>query len=133
MGNSTITVKTENGPVVVRKMPLADYAELLKALDHIPKELGAFFDGKDEKELTNMSNSDYIALLPQVLANFWEDIIKIISIPTDKDAKFMAQLDLADAVDVTAAILELNDINRIINAVKKMLALGQKITPPKPE
>lgn len=134
MGNSkTITVKTEHGNVVVHKMPLADYAELLKALDNVPKQLGAIFGGMDDELLAKMSNVDYLALLPQILAGSWGDLIKVVSIPTDKDAEFMAKLDLPDAVDVVAAILELNDIHRIIAAVKKILALGQKISPAPPK
>src|SRR5690349_15503531 len=104
MGNS-ITLDTELGPVVVRKMPLADYSELLKALDTLPKSLMAFFDDLDNKDLAKMSNMDYAIMLPGILANSWNDLIAVVSVPTDKDAEFFGKLDLSDAVDVVAAIL----------------------------
>lgn len=127
MGNSTTIVKTEFGDVTVRKMPLADYAEMLKALDTIPESLMAFFGSKDNKELKSTSNAEFALMLPSLLATCWPDLIGVVAVPTDKDKEFMAKLDLADAVDVVGAIVELNNIPRIIAAVKKAVALKDKI------
>ena len=133
MGNSleekskTIKVITEFGEVEVRRMPLKDYAELLRVLENIPDKAMSIFNKVDDDKIKEMSNVDYIKLLPVLIAESWEDIIDIIAIPTDKDAQFLGKLDLADAVDVVAAILELNDIQRIISAIKKVVALKAKI------
>lgn len=132
MGDSTISVKTEFGEVKVHKMPLSDYAELLKAMDTIPQSFLKFIKTQDDSKLQEMENSEFITILPAFLAESWGDLIKIVAVPTDKDAEFMARLDLADAVDVVGAILELNDIPRIIEAIKKMQALKNKLAKPKP-
>lgn len=129
MGN-TIIVTTEFGDVTVHKMPLSDYADLLKALDNVPKSLLGFFNEMDSEKLKSMEAIDYALYLPGLLASSWNDLVAVIAVPTDKDAAFMAKLDLADAVDVVAALLELNDVPRIIAAVKKMLALRAKIAQP---
>lgn len=129
--NDTMTISTTQGDVVVRRMPLADYAELLRALDNLPEKFNKIFGDKTEEQLKGMSNAEYIGILPQVLAESWTDVIEIVAVPTDKDAEFMGKLDFADAVDVVAAIVELNDIPRIVAAVKKMLALKGKMARPK--
>lgn len=131
MGNSkTITVSTENGPVEVRKMPLADYAELLGALDNLPKNLTNIFSGIDDEKLKSMSNMELVGMLPSILAQSWSDVVGLVAVPTDKDAAFLMKLDFADAVDIVVAIVELNDFPRIIESVKKMLALKSKLTRP---
>lgn len=132
MGNSkTLVVNTEMGEVVVRKMPLADYADLLGALDNLPKQLSEIFGDKEDSDIQNMSNTDFVGMLPQILAKAWPDIISVVAVPTDKDAEFLGELDFADAIDILGAILELNDVPRIIDAVKKMLALKSKLQQPK--
>lgn len=133
MSDSNIIVKTEFGDVTVHKMPLVDYAELLKALDNTPKSIYKIIGGVDQDKLKGMDNMEYLALLPTLLASAWPDLIAIVAVPTDKDAKFMAKLDFADAVDVLAAILELNDVPRIVASIKKMLALKSKLVTAKPE
>lgn len=111
-------------------MPLADYAKVLRALDTLPKNLQKHFKGWDDEKLKAMSDTDYIAMLPGILATNWNELIAVIAVPTDKDVEFMSKLDLPDAVDVIAAILELNNVPRIIAAVKKMLALQAKVARP---
>lgn len=130
MGNSTMKVQTEAGLVVVRKMPLADYAELLAAFENVPKQFSEIFGDIGDDKLKDMSTMDFMAMLPMALAKAWPDIINLVAVPTDKDAEFLGKLYFADAVDILAAILELNDIPRIIEAVKKTLALRAKLTRP---
>ena len=56
MGDSkTITVSTEGGDVVVRKLALAEYAALLRALKKLPSEFGKFIEGNDSEALKDTS------------------------------------------------------------------------------
>lgn len=131
MGNSqqniSKSVNTEFGVIEIRRMPLKDYAELLRVLENVPEKVMQIFDGFDDEKLNQMSNMDFMKMLPVALAESWEDIIGVVAVPTDKDAEFLGKLDLADAVDVVTTILELNDIHRIISAVKKIVALKSKV------
>lgn len=130
MGDSTskeITVSTEQGDVVVHKMPLSDYALLLRALSTFPQKLGDMLG--NVQDMKNISDNEMLSMLPNVLAESWDDLVALIAVPTDKDADFMKQLDGADAIDVIDAILELNDFARIVSSVKKLLARrAQKVT-----
>lgn len=130
MGDSNskeLTVSTELGDVVVRKMALSDYAGLLRALDKLPQKIGEFV-GRNT-DLNNMDTAEVLRIIPGILADSWDDVVALIAVPTDKDAAFLLQLDGADALDVMDAILVLNDFVRIANAVKKMLARRAKIVP----
>lgn len=129
MGDSNqITVSTEFGAVVVHKMPLSDYAELLRALSNLPEKLGKLLDG-ETTDIKSMDTGEILKQLPGILADSWSDIGALLAVPTDKDEAFLMQLDGADAVDVLDAILELNDFGRIANAVKKMAARLAKTKP----
>lgn len=119
--DKTITVETDAGPVVVRKLALNDYAELLRALKKLPQQFGKFIQGSSDDELRN--NEKLFEVLPDILAVALPEYCAIMAIASDKDADFFGQLDLADNIDVLAAALELNDYQRVIASVKKLAAL----------
>lgn len=125
MGNSNnVTVHTELGDVVVHKMPLIDYAELLRALDKLPAQ---FVKAAENKELDfNASNASIFQQIIPFIADAWPDFVALIAVPTDKDAEFLAKLDGADSIEIILAIAETNDFERIISSVKKLKALKAK-------
>ncbi len=121
MGDSkTTTVSTEHGAVLVHKMPLTDYAVLLRALDKLPKHIGELV--KDKGGKSEVSREELIMMLPTLAADSLEELAAVLAVPTDKDAAFVMQLDAADTVELLDAILEVNQFERIVAAVKKMLA-----------
>lgn len=129
MGDSkSITVTTDLGEINVHKMPLRDYAELLRALENLPA-IFSKFTGQDV-DLKKMSDSETFDMVRDVLIESWDDLIKLIAVPTDKDAEFLGSLDGPDGIDVIDAILELNDIPRIIASVKKIWARRAKMLQP---
>lgn len=119
MGNSkTIVVPTSEGDVTVKKLALGDYAQVLRSLNQLPAKL-ADITKKDKSELT----TEYILeILPGMLADGLPEIAGILAAATDKDADFILQLDLADVMDITAGALELNDVARIVQSIKKIQA-----------
>lgn len=119
--NKTIEVTTEAGPVVVRKLALNDYAELLRALKKLPQEFGKFIEGNDADKLKE-TETLYTAI-PDIIATAIPEFCAVLATVTDKDAEFIGQLDLADAIDILVAALTLNDYGRIIASVKKIWAL----------
>jgi len=119
--NKTIEVTTEAGPVVVRKLALNDYAELLRALKKLPQEFGKFIEGNDAEQL-KQTDTLYTAI-PDIIATAIPEFCAVLATVTDKDAEFIGQLDLADAIDILVAALQLNDYGRIIASVKKIMAL----------
>lgn len=121
MGNSkTITVKTEGGDVVVRKLALGDYAALLRALKKLPTEMGKFIEGNSADSLKD--NDVLFSQLPAIIADAIPEFAEVLAVASDKDAKFYLDGDLADALEVFAAALQLNDYSRIVATLKKMTA-----------
>lgn len=132
MGDSnTIPVETELGIITVRKMALNDYVELLRALDILPKKFGELING-GTVDFKSMENSQFLTMLPAIIADSWSDLVAIIAVPTDQSAEQLGKLSGPDAVDVIVAIFELNDFARIVASVKKLLALRAKVAPQKP-
>lgn len=124
MGDSnTLTVKTKLGEVNVHEMPLRDYAELLRALERLPEIIGKF----TKSDIKDLSEAETFDMIRDVLTESWDDLINLIAVPTDKDGEFLGSINGADAIDVIDAVLELNDIPRIIAAVKKIWARRAKM------
>lgn len=129
--DKTITVTTESGDVVVRKLALGDYAELLRALKKLPAELGKFLDGRETDELKDMDLRAMLPHLPEIIADAVPEFAEVLAVPTDKDAEYFLAGDLADAVDVFVAVIELNDFSRVVKSIKKLTARKQ-VTPEAP-
>lgn len=142
MGNSSestalgaskiIVVPTEDGDVIVRRLALGEYAGLLRAFKKLPGELGQFIDGSGESDFKNSSTAEMIQRLLPVLEGSWLDLVGILALPTDKDEAFIAELDAGDAMEVLAAMLELNNYRKVLSAIKKLRALGQTEKPAEP-
>lgn len=121
MGNSkTITVQTEGGDVVVRKLALGDYAALLHALKKLPTEIGKFVQGNSAESLSD--NEVLFANLPGIIADAIPEFAEVLAVASDKEAKFYLEGDLADAIEVFAAAMQLNDYTRIVATLKKITA-----------
>lgn len=128
MGNSkTITVKTEGGDVIVRKLALEDYAALLRALKKLPVEVGKFVEGNSTDQLKD--TNFLLTQLPSIIADAIPEFAEVLAVASDKSKEFhLKELDLADNLEVFAAALELNDYRRIVDTVKKLTARGPAVT-----
>jgi hypothetical protein len=124
MQEKQITVETEAGAVVVRKLALRDYADLLRSLNKLPQNISKFIDNNDKEKLND--TSFIMGALPAIIADSVPEFCAFVAVATDKDAEFVEALDLADVLEITSAVLQLNRYEKIVSAVKKML-------PQKPE
>lgn len=114
------TIETGAGPVVVRKLTLKDYAEFIRSLRKLPGGLAQLFkSGKDVKDMAVIFEE-----LPEILADGFPDFINLIAVATDKDVAFFddPNFGIADAIDVVQVALELNDYERVIASIKKIMA-----------
>lgn len=125
--NTTQTVSTELGDVVCHRLVFGDYAQLLRALDKLPKLVANFIYEKEGK--TEFQSSEVLAALPAIMAEALPELAAVLASATDKDADFVCKLDLADVVDLAEGILEVNDFDRIANSIKKLMALRAKAKP----
>ncbi len=118
--SSSTTVKTGAGDVVVNKLALKNYAEFIRALRKLPAGLAQLFkSGKDVSDMGVIFEE-----LPEILADGFPDLINILVVVTDKDTDFFNgdDIDLADAVEIVQAALEINDYERVVASIKKIMA-----------
>lgn len=122
MGNSkkSIIVSTEGGDVEVRKLALGDYAALLRVLKKLPAQFGKFLQENETDKLQD--NEELFAALPEIIAEAIPEFAGVLAVVSDKDEQFFIEGDLADAIEVFYAALELNDYKKIANTVKKLMA-----------
>lgn len=122
------TIDGQTDTVTVRKLALGDYADLLRAVKKLPAEIVKFIDDNDKSALQDLDLKAFVPQLLPMIANSLDEFCDVLAVPTDKDGEyFRTKVDLPDSVDVLVAAFELNDISRVINAVKKLTA--RKSTP----
>lgn len=112
-------LETGAGVVRVKKLALKDYADFIRALRSLPGELAQLFkSGKDVHDMAVLFEE-----LPEMLANGFPDFINLLTVVTDKDQEFFdnPDVELADAIDIIQAALELNDYERIVTSIKKIM------------
>lgn len=106
--------------IEIKNLPLGRYAELLGAFKKLPKNL---------KELQDNTTASMIEVLPSLIGNSWDDFLDIFVIATPlKKEEIENDLDLNDAVEITLAIIEVNNYKEIYEKIKKALAQPEQIT-----
>lgn len=125
----TIEVQTEVlGVVKVRKLALKEYAGLLKVFTSLfPK-----FQALVGDNAADMKNEDFIALLPVLIDDAFPELMGLVAGVTDKSADEVEKLDLGELIDIVAAALELNNFERVVSSVKKIMALRRASAPKNP-
>lgn len=115
--NKTKTVQLDGKTVTVKKLPLGKYAQLLEAVETLPKSVGG---------LDGLSNDDIFAQLPKIIAKSLPEIIKIISIASDLPEDEVAGMGLDEVIRMLKAIGEVNNYGEVLDTIKKALA-NQKL------
>lgn len=115
--NKEAIVTLENGDeVVVKKLPLRKYADIFSALQELPKKI-------DLENIDTQSNEEFFNKLPTIIASCLPEVAKVISVATDvPEDKVLDELDLGEVVDLVVAILEVNNIEKVVASIKKLMA-----------
>jgi hypothetical protein len=108
-----IKVKLENKEIVVSKLPIKKYADLLKKLDKLPGYLSVF-----EKSSTD----EFLEQLPGIILGSLSDFIGIVVVATDLTEEEVEELGLSEITDIIFAVIEANRYKDIIDKVKKAMA-----------
>lgn len=110
----------------MRKLALGDYAALLRVLKKLPAEVGKFMAENSDENLQDQGV--LFANLPAIVADSIPEFAEVLAVASDKDADFFLKGDLADAIEVFAAVLQLNDYTRIATTIKKLTAQRSELT-----
>lgn len=120
------TVELSDGrEVVLTLIPLKAYAEMLGLFAAIFKEVLEVYDGDQDIDDTQL-----LEMVPEFVTNHLPEAAEFIQVAsagqvTKQDA--LEVYGLADAIDIISAAIIVNDINRIVGSVKKVMATTSKV------
>lgn len=108
-----ITVQLDEQTIEVKKLPIGEYADLLRSI----KKLPAHF-----KDVTNLEVSTIIEKLPEIAGNSLPDLLGIISVATKMTVEEIEPLGLDEIAKLIMAIYEVNNYAEVYKLIKKGLA-----------
>lgn len=108
-----IKIKLDDRELIIKKLPIGKYAELLKKLQNLPKNI---------QSLPSLDKDVIIERLPVLIASSEDDFYTIIEIATDLKRDEIVELSLNEVVDVVLGVIEVNKYKEIIDKIKKATA-----------
>lgn len=111
-------IKIEQKTIQIKKLPLKKYADLLLALQELPKKYEKF------KDFDKADNSQIVAMIPQLLGDSYPDLVRILTIatPLTKEEIESDDFGLSEFTDCIIAIIEVNNFKGIFSKAKKAMA-----------
>lgn len=99
--------------VVIEKLPLKKYIDVLDKIEHLPGQLQKF-EGADDQSV--------LKILPKVIKNSYPDFVEIICIATNLETSEVDELYLHEFIDVVFAIIKENKLAELAQNIKKNLS-----------
>ena len=109
----TITVKLDEKPVIISKLPIGRYAELIKVAKALPRHLS----GMDK-----MDNEAIFAKLPEIITDALPEFIEMLAIATPLKKEEIEELGFAEIVKLVVGVMEVNCYMEVYEMIKKALA-----------
>lgn len=109
----TLKVELDTQTVELSKLPLRGYADLLNALEKLPQELN---------KLDNASNDEVLNILPKVIANSLDEVIKVLTIATPLDEDAVGKLAIDEVIKLLQGVITVNKYAEVYEDVKKLFA-----------
>jgi hypothetical protein len=123
---SQIDLTINGKTVTVKKLPLGAYAEVFGALEKLPQTL---------TELSTVDSSDnkaFVSLLPKLLAAATPEVAKVLSVAVLGQLsadEIENECGLDEVTELLLAILEVNDISKVVANIKKIVSQSQSNQP----
>lgn len=109
----TIEIKLENKTVIVEKLALGRYAEVLKKIQELPKHIPG---------LSGKKGNEIMQQLPYLMGVAYPDIRNILTIGTNLTADEIDELGLDEATKIVIAFYEVNNYSEVFESIKKAMA-----------
>lgn len=122
------TVEIDSGTVIVRKLPLRDYAAFFNLVGKLSKDIAEVID-RPEADLKDTAK--LIEAMVPIFVNAVEPTAQLLALVSDKEQEFYLEAGLDENLTVLAAGLEVNNYEKIVEAVKKVMAQVVKTKPAK--
>ncbi|MEW6661967.1 MAG: hypothetical protein ACOY9Y_09720 [Bacillota bacterium] len=113
-----VIISTPKGAreIVISKMPLGKYAQVMEKLKVIPRSILSIVDMESDQIIVN---------LPNLMAECWSDIVETLSIASGLPVEVLEnEVGMEEAVDIVIAVIE---VNGFFNIAQKGQALWAKI------
>jgi len=120
----SVQVKLHDKTVEVKTLTLGGYSGVLRAFANVLVDLFS-----QDVEWDAMSNEQVVEMIPDIIDRHLPDVALIIETGTQKQVTVDELLNERaghEAVDLLAAIFEVNDINKMVNSAKKLAAGWRK-------
>lgn len=111
--SKSINVKLENQTVEVKKLPIGDYAEVLRAVKKLPKHFNT---------LESLNTDTLMENLPLLFSDCLPDVIAILAIATKMPEDEVKELGLSEIVKLIEAVYVVNSYSDVYQILKKALA-----------
>lgn len=116
----SVVVKLDDCEVTVRKLGLGKYTELAFVIEGFVKNVF----GNLESVTTE---KDFMAMLPHMIIESLPECIRLIHIATDLDEEYLTNdVGLHEALDLITAIMAVNNMTKVIDSVKNLIATFSK-------
>ncbi|MCF8002442.1 MAG: hypothetical protein K9K76_11390 [Halanaerobiales bacterium] len=131
--------EVEEKEVIVSKAPLGNWKrltdsiqKLMNLLPEVLEEKGLESQEELEQYFDQMTMQDILLLLPDMMEVAFEETMNLLSIGTDKDAKFMEKYaGMDEAIDIFEAIVEVNNLVKVVEKGKNLMNLLSRKRPQK--
>lgn len=119
MKTKNLIIELDEQTIEVKKLPIGKYAELLRVITELPKQLKELFA---EKQM--ITNNDLIERIPSIIATALPDIVNVVVVATEGQLKKeeVEAFGLDELTKILLAIIEVNNYSDIYNRVKKALS-----------
>jgi len=118
----TITVKLDDREIEVRKLPIGEYAELIKAIKKLPKHI---------QTIDNLGVEKILEILPDIIGDGLPDLLGVVSVATKLPMEEVEKLGLDEIVKLVEALYEVNNYQEVYKIIKKALARRNAVKPKK--
>lgn len=126
----SIKIKINEKEIIIKKLPLGKYAELLNAVDELPKELAG-----DVLDLSKASPVKIVSYVPKFLKIATPQFIKILSVASGIEILYLTEeCGALEAGKILVGIIEVNgylELKKVLTAVFKKTTAEKKVLDPK--
>ncbi len=113
------TVVLDGGiEIIIAKLPIGRYAELLAAIQELPKKFKGF---------TELKTEEIVAIIPQLIGECLPDVLRIIQVSTTLEMEQINALGLSEVVEILVTIFEVNNYQKVFEQIKKVVAHQQAV------
>jgi hypothetical protein len=110
-------IKLNDEQYEIKKMPIRKFANLMRALDELPKKLQNQFS---LDELENLSSEALLLKIPSLIGEFQDELFNLVSIASGIKKETIEELSFEEFLDVIMVVFEINNIGVIVDKLKNL-------------